>query len=234
MVSKEAYNGYNPEIMIINKVKFPWTTIVLALDMTMKREIKALEAKKNKARKIIKRVLDMNHTSVFEHISYTFLIVGVSRSFMSQITRHRMGSFTCSSQHYQNYEDYPFIIAEKWKDNPFVRQSVGYARENYLLLRKAGCPKEEARQVLPGGMGVNIMWTVNARSLINFLNLRLCHRNCEEIRIFAEKLHRILKEHFPQLFEYIGTDCVMSKCTQGKMKCLFHRSEGGPLNDFKR
>ena len=138
---------------------------------------------------------------------------------MAQLTRHRMGSFTCSSQHYQNYGDYPFIINDKWKDNPFVRNVVETAKENYHLLRKAGCPKEEARQILPEGMGVNIMWTVNARSLINFLNLRLCRRNCKEIRIFAEKIHFMVNQELPQLFEYVGADCFMSKCKQGKMKC---------------
>lgn len=226
-MEESTYKEYMPEISIINKTQFPLSTVVLALDLTMKKKVQdnSTSEEKLKWRKTIKHVLDMNHTSVFEHVNYTFLISNVSRSFMAQITRHRIGSFTCSSQHYQNYEDYPFICHEKWKDNPFVRQSVEYVKENYILLRKAGCPKEEARQILPEGMSVNILWTVNARSLINFLNLRLCYRNCTEIRIFAEYLHEILCKHFPQLFEFVGADCFMSKCKQGKMKCNREQEE---------
>lgn len=60
---------------------------------------------------------------------------------------------------------------------------------------------------------------MNARSLINFFNLRLCYRNTDEIRIIANKMFILCKKHLPELFNYIGPDCIMKKyCTQGNMK----------------
>jgi len=141
-MNEDSYKEYTPSVNIINRTEIPLTVIYLAMDLTMKKNI-VMNSKKSEH--LLKQLLEMNHTSIFEHVNYTFLISDVSRNFMAQITRHRMGSFTCSSQHYQHYEDYPFVIDKKWKDNPFVRQAVECSKECYMLLKKAGCPKEEVR-----------------------------------------------------------------------------------------
>ena len=40
------------------------------------------------------------HESVMEHTTFTFLIEGVSRVLLAQITRHRLASFSVESQRY--------------------------------------------------------------------------------------------------------------------------------------
>lgn len=52
----------------------------------------------------IRKVLKMGHNSVMEHISFTFLIEGVSRTLLAQLTRHRIASFSVQSQRYVSYE----------------------------------------------------------------------------------------------------------------------------------
>ena len=77
---------------------------------------------------------------------------------------------------------------------------------------------EEARQILPNSKAVNILWTINARSLINFFHQRLCYRNVEEMRIFADRMHAVCMGWFPQLFQFVGPECTfMKRCNQGKM-----------------
>ena len=48
----------------------------------------------------VERLMSMGHLSALEHISFTFAIEGVSRSFLAQITRHRIASFSVQSQRY--------------------------------------------------------------------------------------------------------------------------------------
>lgn len=44
--------------------------------------------------------LDGGHESVMEHASFIFLVEGVSRVLLAQITRHRLASFSVESQRY--------------------------------------------------------------------------------------------------------------------------------------
>ena len=43
---------------------------------------------------------EIGHESPIEHASFTFGIEGVSRSFLAQITRHRIASYSVKSQRY--------------------------------------------------------------------------------------------------------------------------------------
>lgn len=173
--------------------------------------------------KIIKYLLEANHTSVFEHIVYTFIIKGASRSFLAQITRHRMASYTSGSQHYQDYRDYGFKIDKQHASGnslQLYKESVDESRKKYIELIENGIPNHEARQVLPNASENNLIVTINARSLINFFNLRLCRRNTREIRTIASKMYEYCINHFPELFTYVGPDCYMkNKCFQGNQSC---------------
>jgi len=166
--------------------------------------------------KLGKYLLDAEHTSPLEHVSYMFRIEGVSRSFLAQITRHRMGSFTSASQHYQDYQDYPCII-DKLTDTAVL--SLHHSYNQYEKLLKDGMPKEEARQVLPNAAAVNLLWTVNARSLITFLKQRLCMRNVKEMQIFANKVLSLVTPVFPEIFNHVGPQCFKSMCKQGRLEC---------------
>ena len=41
----------------------------------------------------VQKVMGMGHDSVLEHASFTFLVEGVSRVLLAQLTRHRIASF---------------------------------------------------------------------------------------------------------------------------------------------
>ena len=48
----------------------------------------------------LEKLMSMGHESVLEHVSFTFLIEGVSRVLLAQLTRHRIASFSVQSQRY--------------------------------------------------------------------------------------------------------------------------------------
>jgi thymidylate synthase (FAD) len=54
-----------------------------------------------------------------------------------------------------------------------------------------------ARSVLPVGAYTEFYWTVNARSLMNFLSLRNSETAQREIRRYAEACERFLEEKMP-------------------------------------
>jgi thymidylate synthase (FAD) len=192
----------------------PQGTMALVLRMTMHKDLENLGLFEAKTAKYL---LQADHTSPLEHVVYSFLISGVSRSFLAQITRHRMSSFTSASQHYQDYSDYPCIIQVKSDEN--MQQSLLQSFVDYHQAMQDGTPKWEARQLLPNAAAVNIFWTINARSLINFLRQRLCYRNVPEMQIFADKVMNTVSAHFPELWNNVGPQCFESECKQGRLKC---------------
>ena len=58
-----------------------------------------------------------------------------------------------------------------------------------------GVAKELARGVLPANLYTEFYWTVNLRSLFNFLELRLDHHAQYEIRVFAEAVFKLVQEN---------------------------------------
>jgi thymidylate synthase (FAD) len=211
-----SYNDI--EVHMIRSTNNPLEIMRTALDITQKRDF--MDQAGGVSAKTIQAVMKMNHGSVFEHVSYSFLILGASRSFLAQITRHRISSFTSGSQHYQDYRDYGCSVDESLIGNETMAESLEACAKTYVRMVDSGIPKYEARQVLPNAMQNNLLWTVNARSLVNFLNLRLCHRNTNEIMIVAGKILHLVKRHFSELFDVVGPDCFMrGGCAQGKMSC---------------
>ena len=151
----------------------------------------------------------------------TFAINGVSRSLLAQLTRHRMSSFTSASQHYADYSDMPMVVGEQLADNSEAESCLNWALRGYSRLAYDGVPIEEARQVLPNACAVNILWTVNARSLLNFFTQRLCKRNVEEMLTFASKVFDEVDNYWPEYAALCGPFCYMNggDCNQGKMSC---------------
>lgn len=169
---------------------------------------------------LIAFLLSAEHENPFEHVVYTFKVDGLSRSGMAQLTRHRIASYTFTSQHYQDYSEYPFIIHPDYTTHEEWDQCFEACMMYYHKLMQKGVPKEEARQVLPNAMSTGYLMTINARSLVNFLRLRLCRRNCEEIKNLAWEMKYFAAGHFPLLFDKVHTMCVMDgKCNQGAMSC---------------
>lgn len=206
------------EIYVLRCTSDPHLLVAEACSTTQKKDLDGFP-EYDTFNKLIKFLVTANHTSPLEHAFITFRIEGISRSLLAQLTRHRVGSFTASSQHYQQYTKYSNVIHPNMITLEGVANFLEQAENMYNYCIECGIPKEEARQVLPNAKAVNLIWTVNARSLLNFFNQRLCWRNVQEMLQFAIQLHTACYEWFPELFKYVGPDCEMlGHCTQGYMK----------------
>lgn len=199
----------------------PGKIVKQAMRLTQQASAALSEDGPNLTQNELKFLLNAEHTSVLEHISWTFYIEGVSRSFLAQITRHRIGSFTSASQHYTDYRDMPMIVSQAMKENSYAQFAFASALSTYKQLIDDGMPKEEARQVLPNAAEVRLIWTVNARSLFNFFEQRWCGRNVAEMIAFCEHLYAKVHDTWPEFAKFLGPYCyhLNGKCNQGKMTC---------------
>jgi thymidylate synthase (FAD) len=208
------------------EVKVNWATpnpgkeIREALTNTMYDLTKFPVTDKAVSKDLIYFLFRAEHSSVMEHAVISFTIKGASRSWLAQITRHRMASMTSSSQHYQDYQGYPCVVHKSLVHKWTLKRALQDSNNGYTILLDLGVPKEEARQILPNAAAVNFKWTINARSLYNFMRLRMCLRNVEEIRIFCDKVFSLVQEWWPEYASVLGPPCYIDGgCNQGSMTC---------------
>lgn len=156
--------------------------------------------------RIMGKVLGSGHTSVSEHLYYTFLIENISMPVKQQLLRHRIASPTERSLRYTRVtgEDQWFAVPDKVLEDfelfKGALRVVNGCLDFYNLLLERGVKEEDARYFLPYGTTTTLVLTINCRSLKNFFGERLCSRTQKEHRILAEKMREILIQDNPLIF----------------------------------
>jgi thymidylate synthase (FAD) len=172
---------------------------------------------------LLEHLFRSGHFGPFEHPTATFAVEGVSRSCMAQLTRHRHASFDVQSLRYTEVTGDPrelFCFPPSLSDQEIVsREGVSEVSlsaderealaeelyessiEAYERLIDAGVPKEDARMVLPLGTMVNLTFTMNARSLMHLLDMRLKGDAQWEVRELSNGVLDECKEWMPRTFE---------------------------------
>jgi len=156
------------------------------------------------AKRILKRVVGYGHVSVIEHASFTFSIEGVSRAMTHQLVRHRMASYLQLSQRATSMNDIRFIYPSSYPEylkNEVLINYIDLGRKLYNILIENNVPMEDARCIMPHGMETRIIMTINGRSLIHFLKLRLDEHAQWEIREVANQIWNLIKQICPTVFD---------------------------------
>jgi len=152
------------------------------------------------------------HASTLEHLVYTFYIQGVSRALLQELARHRLASPSVKSTRYtlkelKNAE--PFLeedydSAKKFivlTGNTMVDTASIKALNNLQEILKNGVGNDIAKFCLPESYKTELTWTINARSLQNFIELRTNKAALWEIRALARELYNQLPEEHQYLFK---------------------------------
>ena len=135
-----------------------------------------------------------------------------------EIARHIIPKSEQSDRLKQYCEEQSVTSKEEKAAAKLVETQLESILTSYKLLCD-NIPIEEARMVLPNASAVNLIWTVNARSLANFITQRECKRNVSEMMHVASRLHQFLLTSWPAFGKAIGPECMFTKCNQGKMTC---------------
>ena len=161
--------------------------------------------------KIMRSCYNSGHHAVLEFCDFTFHIEGVSRALTHQLVRHRMASYAQRSQRYCSEDGFEYVVPNSIKSNQDAFEEytelMYQITDVYRLLQEMGIPNEDARMVLPNACESIIEVKMNFRSLIHFMNERLCTRAQWEIRQMAMLMKRAVEEQFPELAKYLVPKC---------------------------
>lgn len=173
----------------------------------------------------------LSHKSVSEHCIYVFNIKGISRLCLQELARHRLASYSVKSTRYtlsQLAKDEHFSITEtgmankqnlqratkyiNLTGNELVDSCAVSSLSNLQVALKDGIKNDIAKYCLPECWKVDLVWTINIRSLMNFLELRLSNSAHFEIRELAKNiLNTLPKEHRFLYSKYIDKITKLQK-----------------------
>ncbi|QZY54647.1 FAD-dependent thymidylate synthase [Crassaminicella profunda] len=200
-----------------------------------------------KTDKFLNMLMSLGHQSPIEHINFTFAVEGVSRVLTHQLVRHRIASYSQQSQRYVKLDQFEYIIPPSIEVVPEAREMFIKAMEedqkkyNQLveilqkkhydqLVQEGKSEKvakrisekkaiEDSRYVFPNACETKIVFTMNARTLLNFFHHRCCQRAQWEIREMATKMLGLVKMVAPTIFKNAGPSCIIGPCPEGNMTC---------------
>jgi thymidylate synthase (FAD) len=157
-----------------------------------------------KDKTLCRRILDLGHESTVEHLYYTFIISGISRACLQELARHRIASLSVQSTRYclkrlldGDCEDV-LVATGNEKVDELVKRHL---QELVELIEKESINNDFAKYAIPEAFATELQWTINARSLRNFLKLRTSKRALWEIRSLAYNIYNVLPEWHRFLFE---------------------------------
>ena len=166
-----------------------------------------------KDRALIDRVGNkFKHASTLEHLVYSFYLEGISRALLQELARHRMASLSVKSTRYTLKElkdEELFSIDDKDRAEKYlvmtgvemVDEMSMRALENLRCVLVAGISNDRAKYCLPESYKTELTWTINARSLQNFISLRSDKAALWEIRDLANMVYEALPIDHRYLFE---------------------------------
>jgi thymidylate synthase (FAD) len=167
---------------------------------------------------LINSLMRDRHGSPFEQAGMRFHVrcpIFVAREWF----RHRIGSFSEVSGRYVEMKNvayvpasthvrsqvgkamrYEFVSSSSVEETQeLINQAYLSAFRSYNEMLSLGIAKELARVVLPLGLYTEFHWSVNLRSLMNFLSLRTHETAQQEIRDYANVVLERFAVEFPNV-----------------------------------
>lgn len=170
------------------------------------------EATYNDADYLRRTLFDRGHFSIAEHATATLYFTGVSRAFLSELTRHRHLSFSVESQRFINANDANVVMppAMRYLDEESkekflwrVDESITDYKDaqtvlNYLPKKQRN---EAARALLPNAVETRMVVTGNLRAWNEVIERRTqpdADAEIQEVmRMAREALHTVSPVIFP-------------------------------------
>lgn len=159
--------------------------------------------------KLLDRIVHKHkHLSTIEHIVYNFEIFGISRGCLQELVRHRLASYSVKSTRYtlkelltsNNMEN--FIVKS---GNDIIDSQNIATLEKMKALKEAGISNDVLKYMLPEAFKTHLHFTINARALRNFFDLRLKKDAHFEIRKLANLIYKAIPKEHSALFSDFAT-----------------------------
>ena len=211
------------------------------------QDLKDLLAKPYKE-ETAKAMANLPHDTIRRFGKIHVAVVGASRRFLAQITRHQVGvTFMSASLHYGDYTDkanftVPYDILEADYDKRGnARYIDGYHEMNYLATCSIGSDAynkavkqdiniDNAGYMMPQGMRNVLIISAEPHEWCHIISTRTCRRNAQEIRYVCLRiLEEFQKFEGIHLFDKALPLCNLhGKCPEGKMRAPYCKKESMP------
>lgn len=178
--------------------------------------------------RLIKALVRLRHGSPFEHNKLTFRVT-VPIFIAREWQRHRIGSFNEVSGRYTKLEGHFYIPKANQRGGLANSGTSMVPKRDHLAiyteldvedqmrmmsiqswslyedLINDGVANEVARMILPLNTFTSFYWTINARSLMNFLSLRVHDENARDIsypQYEIEQPAKMVEEYFAEAMPF--------------------------------
>lgn len=150
-------------------------------------------------------------------------VVGASRRFLAQITRHQNEvKFMSASLQYSDYSDEAdFVVPYELLDSPFRNSYIldcKNAMEQYKAMTGVGVSNDSSGYLTPQALRNVLIISATPYQWKHMIGQRICRRNTAETRYVMLKIWKELYELAPELFSG-GCFCMTGACKEGKMSC---------------
>ena len=176
----------------------------------------------------VKRIASLPHPAVQKFSVITVAVVGASRRFLAQITRHQNEvKFISASLQYSNYAGqadfvvpYEILTASQWVHDFYLKKCRA-AMEHYADIGACGISRDAAGYLAPQSLRNVLVISATPYQWKHMIGQRTCRRNTDETRFVLLKIWADLYALDPELFspELAGPFCQREGCLEKDMSC---------------
>lgn len=174
---------------------------------------------------LITSLASMPHPTLQKFGTITVAIVGASRRFLAQITRHQnevkfmSGSLQYSDMTGASSFVVPYeMLGDADRADDYLR-ACRKAQHAYESLIMAGVNHDAAGYIMPQGMRNVLLISATPYQWKHMIKQRVCRRNTDETRIVMLRIWQLLQDLDSAMFSECGPSCTTGPCQEGKMAC---------------
>lgn len=181
------------------------------------------------------------HPTLQKFGTITIAIVGASRRFLAQITRHQNEvKFMSGSLQYSDMSGgasfmVPYeLLGDAQATSDYLRECKRTMDTYRSLLNIDDIGHDSAAYIMPQGMRNSLLICATPYQWKHMIKQRVCRRNSDETRVIMLRIWSLLKELDPIVFGNLGPGCMTSHCEEGHMGCKSPLPKGADPEDILR
>lgn len=184
---------------------------------------------------LLQKLTRMPHPTLQKLAVINVAVVGASRRFLAQITRHQNEvKFMSASLQYSDYTSeadfaIPYSIlrlGDKVKQK--FLQTCKAGADEYETAITSGLDHDSAGYIMPQALRNVVIISATPYQWKHMIRQRTCRRNTDETRYVMLKIWGLLYALGPELFGDAGPFCMRGHCQEGEMTC------GHPIDTGQR
>lgn len=178
----------------------------------------------------VKALVDLPHPTIQKFGLINVVVIGASRRFLAQITRHQNEvKFMSGSLQYSNYKDFDSFVVpynllgpDKAELRTQYLEQCKSSMRTYKSMNLKGLDNDSCGYASAQGLRNILIISATPYQWKHMISQRICRRNTDETRYVMLKIWEQLYKLSPILFsaKSTGANCMkQGTCPEGKMWC---------------